>query len=232
LVCFFIPNNNLFAGDLPENDVPLDALHIILKSPDFGGERDSWGIRLRNQTQEDTPTFNNERLLEFFERLREFFANSLFIVLISLIIALTVFLIIFFLKTRKNKKAKMRFAGNPALRILGQNSIKNPNLLLEKALNYHEQGNIRLSWGYCTSAAIWFLQIYRGLVFPPNATENDCAKIFSLKSENQKEVNAFNSLINHWVYLAYGGINPPAESFNEAIKFCTTICSATGENNG
>ena len=219
LFCLFLPVKSLAA-----EEVPLEKLQNILESPDFGGEKDSWGIRFKNPPQErDIPDFNINPALE---KLRLIFAYVLRFFLIIFIAALAVLL---FLYARKfiNKR---NFAANEyAATILHETLAENPQALLEKALYFFEQGNLRMAWGYCTAAAILSWMLYRGVDFPPNATENDCADIVSsMPAFSRDEVQGFCHLIKHWVNFAYAGRLPPSGSFEEAAAFCKSMRGANG----
>ena len=203
-----------------EDDIPLNELQKILDTEDFGGKKDSWGIRLKNNPdKEEKSKFNFDKLWELLNKLRDFFANGLRIFLVFMIAALFVLIMIYLrkIKLRKNIKNSV-----PAINLLNTKIKKDPKLLLEQALDYHKQGNIRLAWGFCTAAAIQSWQVYREINFPADATENDCVNIINLKTASA-DAGSFNKLINNWIHLAYAGRLPPEESFNEAVNFCILL---------
>jgi len=225
LVCLFSPVNT-FAQEI-QNDttgVPLEILQKILDSPDFGGEKDSWGIRFKKQ-----PEINNNfnfNINPMMEKLRVIFAAVLRSILIMLIAALAVFL---FLYARKLFNERNAAAKKSAASILRGIPLLNPDDLLGKAAFFFEHENPRMAWGFCASAAILSWSLYRGLVFPPNATENDCAEMVkSMTTDNPDEAGAFCSLINDWVGFAYAGRLPPAGRFEEAAAFCKSLRAANG----
>jgi hypothetical protein len=199
-------------------NVPFEELQNILGSPDFGSEKDSWGIQLKKpQEEKETPDVD---FSPAFEKLRLIFANILRIFLVLSVIALAVISLIF---TRKMIYKKIPVKKKPAITALHGINAGNPETLLQKSLNYYNLGELRLAWGYCTAAAILSWQIYRSVYFPPNATESDCADIITLTQSNSDEAKIFDNLIRYWVNLAYAGKLPPPESFNEAYIYCKEI---------
>jgi len=218
LFCLFLPVKSLAA-----EDVPLEKLQNILESRDFGGEQDSWGIKLKNAPQErDTPEFNINPMLE---KMRLIFAYVLRFIFVSFIAALAVFL---FLYARKLVYKKNSTAKEFAMTALHGIPVENPQALLEKAIDFFEQGNLRMAWGCCTAAAILSWPFYRGVDFPPNATESDCADIVGSMSANSDETHVFCRLIKHWVNFAYAGRLPPSGSFEEAAAFCKSMRDTNG----
>jgi hypothetical protein len=202
----------------------MESLQIILGSPDFGGETDSWGIRLKNPPEErDFPEYNFHPLME---RLRQIFANVLRFLLISLIATL---IILLFLYVRKITTIKKSPINRSSITTLHGIPAESPKKLLEKAVNFFQQDNLRMAWGYCIAAVILSWQLYRGLVFPPNATENDCVNLVELSSScDIDEKNTFSVLIKNWVNFAYAGRLPPSGSFEEAVNFCKNLRNTNG----
>jgi len=225
--CFFCMffSGNAFALDLQNDktDVPLEVLQKILDSPDFGGEKDTWGIRFKEQPE---PNNYNYDFNPLYEKLRMIFASALRIILIMLIAALAVFL---FLYVRKLVNERNFSAKKSAASVLRGIPLLNPDDLLEKAAYFFEHENLRTAWGYCTAAAILSWSLYRGLVFPPNATESDCADMVkSMTADNTDEADAFCTLINDWINFAYAGQLPPTGHFEKAAAFCKSLRTANG----
>lgn len=239
LICILLPVKNLAAGEelfAVTDDIPLEKLQTILDSPDFGGKKDSWGIRLKEPIKPINRPLINETLMERIKRLQRIFAYFLQFLIISGIAGLLVFLLFYLRKFSRNKTGAI---DNPAVKILHKDAIEAPESLLEKALGFHKQGKIRLAWGYCTAAVILSWPLYRGLFFPPNATESDCANMVSSMAANNvpanqrppcniEEARIFSELIKHWVYLAYAERLPPEGSFEEAAAFCKLLRTADG----
>ena len=222
-ICLFMPVKT------EASDAPLETLQTILESPDFGGTKDSWGIRQKNPSQpRDIPEFNSE----FMQRLQQIFAYTLRFFLLVVIASLFVYLFIYLMKYRQNKTGK---AESVSVKTLNASAAEDPNLLLEKAIRFQKNGETRLAWGYCTSAAIHSWPYYRGIVFPPDATENDCADIVRTKNAADAKAPAdsiladeFCRLIKHWIYFAYAGQLPPQGSFEEAIALCKSLRKENG----
>jgi len=212
----FIPAN-IYAEKQPANDVPYELLQKIYESPDFGGEEESWRVKLKNPAQRRAVS------RPMSENLHEIIANSLLIILIGIIIVIAAFLIVYLCKYKWNKPPADKY-----IQKTQRNTAEDPVFLLEKALHYHKQGEIRLAWGFCTAAAIYSWHVFRGIIFPPNATENDCANIVVLKTDNNSEAEMFAKLINNWVYLAYAKRLPAEGSFDEAVNLCFSLREKNG----
>jgi len=222
-----------FAEDTPHANtenflVPYEELQAILNSPDFGDEEETWGIRFKSKSREENfPDINSELI----DRLQKISAHILRFLLIGIIAGLIVFLIIYFKKNKLITVKKKNIAENTVF----NNHSEDPKYLLEKALRFHEQGEIRLCWGYCAAAAIRSWTVYKGIAFPPNATENDCAAIINsfandnsnallensspAQSDTKAAAQKFDILIKNWVRLVYAGKLPPDGSFEEAVNF-------------
>jgi len=207
-------------------DFPYETLQKVLESTDFGGEKETWSIRFKNPPDDvSEPLFNYLKLIELLNRVREFFASSLRTIIFLLIAAFIIFLLISLRKINWRKRHK---TGDYTANVLQNKITEDPASLLEKALAFSKQNNIRLAWGYCTAAAIQSWQTYRGILFPPNATENDCANIVNTKTNGSSEAKSFSALIKDWIYLAYAEIIPPEERFEEAVAFCISLRKEDG----
>ena len=219
--CLFLPAK--IYADTPEiSPAPLETLQAILESPDFGGEEDSWGIRLKNPPQpRDIPEYDPELT----QRLQRILAYTLRFFLIVIAAAMLVFLFIYLKKYRQNR---FGVTDNPSVKTFSVNTGDDPNLLLEKALNFYKSGQTRLAWGYCTAAAIQSWPHYRGIIFPPDATESDCAYIVGSLGSGSFLSDAFSRLIKNWEYLAYAGRFPPEGCFEEAVSRCRKLRTENG----
>jgi len=229
LLFFFLPLKTFADSEesftAPDN-VPLEKLKAVFDSSDFGGEKDTWGIRLKKPIEKmDFPDFDPDIATRF----GKIAALVLRFILIVVIAGLVVFLLYYL---RKLKWDRGGGADRPYIKLLHKTHEENPELLLEKALSFHEQGDTRLAWGYCTAAAILSWPFYRGVNFPPNATESDCASLVSSTADgsscNTEEAQIFGGLIKNWVYLAYAERFPPEGSFEEAVTFCKSLRPANG----
>jgi len=202
-------------------EVPLEKLKDIYNSDEFGGERDTWGIRLKKPIQ-DIQSFDPEKMFRM-QRIREIFAFLFRLIIICAIAGLLAFLFYYMRKFNRNRGGT---DDHPGIIPLQKTHEENPEALLEKALSFYEQGNTRLAWGYCTAAAILSWPFYRGIDFPPNATENDCANMVSSAAGGTctfEEAKVFGELIKNWIYLAYAQRLPPAGSFEQAAAFCKSL---------
>jgi hypothetical protein len=65
--------------------------------------------------------------------------------------------------------------------------------------------------------------VYRGIRFPPGATEYRC---LGLVRQKDRELGGpfAAGLIRPWVALAYGGSNPPEGAFEEALDWVMGLC--------
>jgi hypothetical protein len=219
-IFIFFPLNAFTADFETDNNVPIDKLHGILSSPDFGGEKDSWGIRFKNQQE----TADNFDLNPMLEKARFIFAFLLRFVIIVLIAALIVFIIFYVRKFVNNRNFNTE---ESTMTVLHGIPFGNPELILQIAVEFFEQGNIRLAWGYCTAAGILSWTVYRGFSFPPDATESECIKMVSSSFQGD-EVITFNRLIKNWINYAYAGKLPPDGSFEEAAAFCKSMKVSNG----
>ena len=222
LAFLFLPGKTY--AEEPANGAPLETLQNILESPDFGGEKDAWGIRFKKTPEiKNTPDISSDSL-------QRVFAHLLRIILIFFIAGFLVFIFIYirrrhWKKTGGNKKNADQF-------IYAHNG-DDPEKLLDKALIFNKQGKTRLAWGYCAAAAIQSWRVYHGIAFSPNATESDCAEIVKSKISDdipqlKQLARDFNKLIMHWIYFAYAGRNPPEGSFEEAADLCVSLRTKNG----
>jgi hypothetical protein len=210
-----------FQPSAADNNVPFEELQNILESTDFGSEKDSWGIRFKKpyEIKENTG-------IDFspvFDKLQLIFAYILRIFLVLSVIAMAVILFIF---ARKMIYKKIPVKKKSTITALHGIDVKNPETLLQKSLDYYNHGELRLAWGYCIAALILSWQIYRSVIFPPNATEIDCTDMVNLTQPNSDEAKTFGNLLKHWINLAYAGRLPPPESFYNAVNYCKRIIGA------
>ena len=223
LLFFFITPTSSYAEDSAQH--PFETLNSILENPEFGSYEETWGIRFKNNEQNSNePDIENNRI----DYLQRIFAYTLRIVLIGVIAGFIVFLIIYLYKIKKKEAGKYE---NHKEKIINRNNLTDPEFLLEKALNFHKHGEIRLAWGYCAAAAIQSWSLFTGHVFPANATEYDCINIIQ-KTENKKadvtQTDSLEKIIKKWIYIAYAGEFPEDGDFEEAVNFCITFGTQNG----
>jgi hypothetical protein len=216
-----VARNEMIFSDAP----PLETLETILESPDFGGEKDSWGIRLKKRGESEQRSGPN--IVPWMEALRRIFAFVLRLFLIALIAGLGVFL---FYYLHKYYGGKSRLKDRADTYALHEALKESPESLLARARRCFAAGDLRLAWGFCAASALGFWSLYRGPAFPPNATEYDCLDLAraSSVSANAADVESLSALVRHWVNLAYGGRLPPEGSFEEAGAFCESLGMRNG----
>ncbi|MDR2759883.1 MAG: hypothetical protein LBB78_10950 [Spirochaetaceae bacterium] len=231
LLCFTLTVTALpgvRAQEPPAPEINADtfsALEEVLLSPDFGGESQGWGIRFKHQLRDNhEPSFPR---VPWMEAITRAFAWGLRFLVVSGLLVLGVFL---FLRFRKQSPEKKSGPAQNSFFLPGEKN-ENPEFLLEKAQTLHGEGKIREAWAYCFSGAIAAFSQYRGLSFPPNATEYDCLALAPVNP-------GFTALVTVWVNFAYGGKIPPDRAFTKALDFCRSLLnppadlSAPGKTHG
>ena len=195
----------------PEADADtLTALEEVLLSPDFGGETPGWGIRFKHRRENGPgPEFPP---IPWMEGITRIFAWGLRFLLVGGLLALGVLLLFRLQKTSREKTAGPAQTGL----LFPPGGQERPEFLLERARALHGEGKLREAWGYCFSGAAAAFSQYRGMVFPPNATEYDCLALVPA-------VPGFRALVNAWADLAYGGKIPPEGAFEGALDFCRSL---------
>jgi len=215
-----------------EDKTPFETLNKILDSIDFGGVEETWGIRFKNDFQNDEEIVYDPDQLT---RVQRIFAYLLRLFIIITIAGLLFYILFYFFKNKKertiDKKTKI-------INKINRINAPEPYLLLEKAVNFHKQGELRLAWGYCAASSIQLWSLYAGIIFPANATENDCVNLIKktadnfnpviVKDETSREditskASKLEKIINTWIRFAYAGNAPPDGQFEEAVNFCKTL---------
>jgi hypothetical protein len=238
LLCLPLPAK-IYAEDRPgplaPTGVPHETLEEVLSSPAFGGEKETWGIRLKNPKEKKTakePPLP-AAALPWVQKMMRIAAYTLRVMIILAVVTAAALLLAYLRKflpegvTRKKRKSDMRGPEKTAVESL--------EALLEKAAACFAKGETRLAWGYCTAAALRAWPLYRNQAFPPDATESDCAALVKSScmsadangrtgaAEVPAEAEAFSLLIGHWVNFAYAGRTPPEGSFEAALAFCKSL---------
>jgi hypothetical protein len=216
------PQKNYFPESfIPAESIPMETLKEILDSDDFGGTKESWGIRLKNQDEKDIDTPDID-LAPWAKRIKEIFAFILRLLVILIIAAGAVFVIIRLLKLRKFSvpylRKKGRFRENPMV------SPEDPARLFEKAEELYSSGEVREAWAFCLRGAITALARRRKISFPPDATEYGCLALVGSAAPDL--AGAFGELVGTWVNLAYGAKAPLQGSFEQSLKFARNIKEA------
>ena len=225
--CQTIPAEQAYIEN--SDSVPIDVLNQILSSPDFGGQQEGWGIRLRNQKE---ATKQPELNFDWLAKIKDFFGMVLFLILILLIIAAVGYIALRLYRLKKNSiNKKGKNWKSSFLTRSGGTIISDPNTLLSEALLLHNQGMIRDAWAKCFLAAIAIYSTQDDLEFPVDATEYDCLSI--VKKTKARNIEGFGALVLSWTGLAYGGKMPDNGIFEKAVEFCNSLnqAAAPGASN-
>jgi hypothetical protein len=211
-------------------NVPEEELEEII-GRDMGSEKKTWGIRLKNQNEEErdsTPLNFSAPWMAFFQKVAAFTLRAILVLAIA---ALAVFCGVYVYRHRGSlgvlPAASTLSAGPPS-----PPPPASPEQLLEEAGRLYRQGLIREAWGRCYAAALGALTTYRGVRFPPGATEYRCLALVRSQAggRNRELGGPFSAgLIHHWVALAYGGSNPPEGAFEEAAAWVGSLCVPADE---
>jgi hypothetical protein len=200
-------------------EFPFGLLEEILASEDFGGEREGWGIRLRNQEQKDA--------VPWMEKLKQASAHILRLVLILTAAGGTVFSLWYL---RRHRIGPV-FRKKPDTAVFTEPGNANPEALFARARFFHEGGFLKQAWAHCLAGtlAAWRR---RGVVFPPDATEYDCLALVrkAVSGEGASDSEGFASLVGSWVAFAYGGRTPSAEDFEVSLHYGRSLLSVFGGN--
>jgi hypothetical protein len=217
----------LFLGLLPglhadAGDVPLETLERLYEAGYGGGEKEGWGIRVKNPKppEEISPDFD---YTPWVEKVKQSFAAVLRVLLILVMGALVFFAARYLYKNSGG--IRLRSGGGKTgglFPIAGED----PEALLKKAQALYGGGELRRAWGFCLAALLAAWSRYRRLNFPPDATEYGCLALVRASAgagPAAHEAETFAAVIKRWVDLAYGGRRPPAGSFEEALAFCQSL---------
>jgi hypothetical protein len=222
LLALFLLPGFVQAEDAP----PEQALREVLASPDFGGERDGWGIRFKER-KEEGPVLSVTPFRT--EGSNETAARILRLTLILAAAAVILFSIINLRRLRREKPLRK-------FRQFGTDSSpeKSPEERLERARVFFARGHIREAWAACLGALIGACE-RGGLVIPPEATEYECLDLvrswsaFGDPDEGERLFRGFSRLVSRWVALAYGGIRPGEGAFEETVDFCASLLRLPAE---
>ncbi|MDR1932671.1 MAG: hypothetical protein LBQ57_07625 [Spirochaetales bacterium] len=210
----FIPARTAAA----EEAVPLDTLAEILESDEFGGERDGWAIRFKNQ-QEDEEEEEAAPLntAAWVEKAKVFFAVFLRLLIIAAAAALAVCLIIY---VKRNPFFRDMFRGGKPNQRAIPVSAESAAVLFERARRLYGQGDLRGAWAACLVGTMIAVSGSLGISFPAAATEYDCLSLVLKKGDAGGE---FTGLVKTWVNFAYGGRLPPDGAFEKALAYGVSL---------
>jgi hypothetical protein len=240
LSLFLLAPANGYAETAEAPGPAFEILEDILTSEDFGGEKDGWGIRFRNQKEpKPMPEFN---IAPWVDTIKTIFAASLRIVLVLAILALIVVSVayVFRLKSRGAGPFKKRINAESIPANSGSGS---PEQLLERARSLYAR-QPREAWAACFAAALAALLTYRRLSFPVDATEYGCLALVrdaaraqpdnavpaagAVPSVSAAEAAGFGEFVLAWVAFAYGGKTPAGGAFDKALAFCESLGARNG----
>jgi hypothetical protein len=214
-------------GTAPETEAgefPFGLLEEILSSGDFGGERENWGIRLKNRERQEETAFN---VFPWVEKLKQAAAWILRLVLI-LAAAAGVACALWYLRRHGTGTS---FRGKPDTAVLTEPGEENPEVFFARARFFHEGGLLRQAWAHCLAGtlAAWKR---RGVAFPPDATEYDCLALVrkAVSGDGDSGLEDLARLIGAWVAFAYGGRTPPAEDFEVSLRYGRSLLAGPGGN--
>jgi hypothetical protein len=220
-------------------EFPFGLLEEILASEDFGGERESWGIRPKNQGQEEEAEFS---FAPWMKRINRAAAWTLRLVLILAAAAVLVLSLRYLRRYSRRYSRRYRTGSvskkRPDMTVIPAPEEADPAALFARARSFFEDGLPRQAWAHCLAGtlAAWRR---RGVAFPRDATEYDCLALVQRAAAGGEgtagravpgdPVTAgvtagaasgpedFARLVGVWAAFAYGGRTPPAEDFE---RFC------------
>ncbi|GHV70162.1 membrane protein [Spirochaetia bacterium] len=220
-----LPLESLFA--FPEGPPPpLEDLEEILKSDDFGSEKESWEIRFKDNNNGDEGSdggYDFSYLPGWMEKFRQGFAFFLRLILGALILGGTGFVLYRYYKYRQ------RFSSAPETLMQGRSTPAedSPGVLLDSAEEFYRRGNIREAWASCLAGTIAAYTVHRGIVLPPGATEYGCLTLVrNAESGSPQKINGFENLILTWVRFAYAGKDPAPGEFEKSLGFGRSLLEA------
>ena len=222
-ICLFLAlpqaayGDNEPAGHFPEGFPLADARHLenlenILASPDFGGEREGWEIRLKDRDRREIPEMDIEPWLE---RIRQIFGYILRGLVVISIAFLTGFAVYWYLRNRQKWRPRFRDGGKNYVNPLF--SPEDPQTLFARAEDCFYRGYLREAWAACLAGCLGAYKKYRSLSFPSDATEYGCLDL--VRRALPAEAGGFGELVRSWILFAYGGRAPGEGAFEKALSY-------------
>jgi len=211
----------------PVSETAKKALEQVLESPDFGTAKPSWRIQFK---QSDSPARNSFS----FPGLQEISGLVLRFVMGAALIALICFGALYAYRRRSRlfpgPEGKGSMPPEPA--------PDEPRRLLEQAEELHRAGRIREAWALCFRAFIAAFTRYWFLSFPAEATEYETLAVVrkagsagnteGAESAGNAGSTGFAVFVRRWIVFAYGGREPAAGSFEEAVSSCRRLLDNPG----
>ena len=207
-----------FPSDFPVPEaLIIEALNGILARPDFGSEKEGWGIRLKQSAP--PPDIPEIEFSPWMELLNKIMAFALRLLVILVTAAFLGFSLYWLRKGRRNASRGKR----PSVSRQGDGyanplfSDDSPESLFARSADLFAGGYCREAWAACLLGCIVAYRQYHSLSFPLDATEYGCLAM--VKEGFPGEASGFEKLIRNWVFLAYGGRRPAAGAFEEALAY-------------
>jgi hypothetical protein len=216
-----------------DGEAPEELLREILRSPDFGEKRESWGLRFKQWEYEPSLDYPPAGRIEAIKR------GFAYVLRFCVIFALGGFAVFILLRRQK-------FHRKPALPKNGTSRESltppqdDPRFLLARAELCQSHGRHREAWALCFGGAIAAYNRYRGIRFPPGATEYECLSLVRSAATEASpgkgdpgEAEGFAALVFCRVSQAYGGTIPDPGAFKSSLAFCRSLLPAgRGEPGG
>jgi hypothetical protein len=196
---------------------PLAELEEILASRDFGGKRETWGIRFKSNENEGQPLPDWD-MASWVEKIKLISAQILrVLVIIVIVVVVALGFAAHYLYRRRGALIALRKSRGYGV---SSHEGEAPTELLARARAFYAEGLYRDAWAACFSAtcAAW---VGRGVNFPPDATEYECLAL--VRVSGASETVDFTDLVRTWIGFAYGGIAPQTGAFEKASAFCESL---------
>jgi len=223
LICVFLvlpfsayaESTSAFSDGFPvATEEAVQDLKTILASPDFGGEREGWAIRLKNHDYEELPDVD---FGESLEKIRNLFGFLLRLFVVLVILGFTVFLFYWLIKNRRKILQGKLFTQRSFRLAKGRHpeiSRESTELLFSKAEDFFDNGNLREAWAACFSGCLEAYSFSCSIAFPADATEYDC---LGLIREADSAERGFDEIVQNWILFAYGSRPPAHGTFEKAL---------------
>jgi hypothetical protein len=218
-------------GSLIPQQVSAEAetnLEQILKDPKFGTEKDTRRIRLKNPNNRKQPQFRNPFNSSL--PLEEIMGQLLRFIIVAAILAALGFAAFYTYRQRS------RIFGREADE---KSSIDDPARpeecakLLKQAEEYHKKGETREAWAMCFRAFLSVFTSHWFVHFPAEATEYESLAMLHKSTGSgtlSKSIKSFEEFIRYWISFAYGGREPAAGSFEQAVASCRLLLISKKDN--
>jgi len=195
-----------------------ETIARILESPEFGTEKPSRKIQFKKSK---TPSENKTKGLSF-PGLREILGMILrFVLGAALAAALGIGA---YFAYRYRKRLFPGTAGEKSS-IYKKALPDEPQLLLQQAEEFNRKGKKREAWALCFRAFTAIFSAYWFIPIPAEATENETLCLVRQTPELgvNSLIDGFAAFVRQWISFAYGGREPEAGAFEQALASCRTL---------